>query len=1259
MWFLLLLHIAHIQPAISQAAGKRLVLRNGSNPCEGHVEVFYNNEWGLVGDKLWSRETEEVVCSSTHCGEPVGNATENVRRLWDSKVWLNELQCNGSQKQLWDCDSPGWGISYYQKPFVRKITCSRNITFSLEGSRCAGAVRYSDGGTLAGYICYDNNWGDDEARKLCEQLGCGGLKKRPTPGQMSGEAFQSLSGNMTLNCAGMNRIDNLWQCAAPASCQYPAAVICSDHESLRLTERCSGTLQKETNGKWEDVNDSNVSPDVRCQQMHCGGARGNVTDSKLTCTDDVKVVLVNNNNDRCYGTVHAEINGIRKAVCGSSWTKQADVVCKELGCGTVNSVSTRSSSPGIMDFVECLGNELSLWHCEAKHGENLPCSRVPYIVCSASLKVRLADGGGRCAGRLEVKHEGQWKRVLQNQAWTNQHSNIICKQLKCGMGVVPENSVKYSQGSGSFLTVDCKSDISKKQKITACIITDSGNNGQSAVGITCEDHKALFLSGSCSGEVGIKNGSKTFWLSDVDWNQDVANTVCQQMHCGNAVPNTNSTSRADEMEVWSLSYNCSRNETSLFECANTTIPSDVNQNASIASVTCSGEIHLKLTKRCWGNVEISMEGKSGGICADTWTEDNSRMLCEEQGCENNVLKSLSLSPRQAEIMVLSLHAMQPTANLSQYNFIMKQDNDRTCQKPASVVCSGSIEPTFSVSRDSCSGSLELLYEESWLPVCTEALSDVDTRNTICRTLNCGQAIENSLDFGPTPASRQVITQIQCSTNATSLKECNVTSETRSCTLGVLKCSGWKTMVLEHDEPCKGEVVIYSAGKVSAVSSEGWTKSEGQRLCQDMTCGSPIQLEEKVPWPTDSFFNGSFSCAGKPQSIWECEKKVPPSEKKLFIECQNEAQVTLSQECHGELRINNTQVCNSQWKPDYSNRVCQELSCSNAMDFTEKGKPRPEGMYHHIHCDEYHFKLGQCRRVRGSCNSASLVEIVCVGSIKFSTTEKCGGNIQVSYRDKWKEVCIQKDLTIAMKHQLCQKMNCGNYNSSFNSRNTEEKELEMSLECTDNHLDIKHCVKKKTCKRVPAEIYCQDYERPIIITEDEPSSLPIILGVSFLLVLLVVVAVGTRFYVTRRNRKLNPARMLPGKEMEFESGEYEDVVNRDDEMEDARGGRFRSDAEFFREDDRRSASSLPYDDIDEAIEAQPLNPPANTTRASNMQEDKVTYEVEDPPENYDDIDDITKAEVHDGPKPTADRDAAAAPPGPVPGGEDYLVPGQDG
>lgn len=102
----------------------------------------------------------------------------------------------------------------------------------------------------------------------------------------------------------------------------------------------------------------------------------------------------------------------------------------------------------------------------------------------------------------------------------------------------------------------------------------------------------IFLDGdSCSGKVGIKNLQQKYWLSgsNVTWNKETANTVCQEMHCG-GVLNVNNTLPRREEKVWDKFYNCSRNETSLFNCGETQNPKDLN--FTIATVKCSGNVTL-------------------------------------------------------------------------------------------------------------------------------------------------------------------------------------------------------------------------------------------------------------------------------------------------------------------------------------------------------------------------------------------------------------------------------------------------------------------------------------------------------------------------------------------------------------------------------------------------------------------------------------------------------------------------------------------
>ncbi|XP_045911254.1 scavenger receptor cysteine-rich type 1 protein M130 isoform X2 [Micropterus dolomieu] len=1247
MWFLLFLCIAHIEPVILQDEN-RLILRDGSRPCEGHVEIYHEKKWGYVGDKGWNRATEEVVCKSINCGEPMEDLTVDVKWPFDSStVWLNELKCNENHKNLWDCNFPGWNISFYKKWTVKKITCRNNISISLDGYDCAGAVQFSINGKKS-YFC---DLGEREANFLCKSLNCSASKEIIKEEWMGWKHLQN--SEMTLNCAGINDVQNLWQCAkqGPQVCKNPVSVICKGHKRLQLegdpSNVCSGNLQTMENGKWT-YNNSKSSLNV-CRQMNCGTVYKQTGD-KVTCTDNIKVVLRENNNpSTCYGAVHIQVNTSLLPVCGNSWTeKNAEVVCKELNCGkvvTFDETKKKTTTRGIMDYVKCSGEESSLWHCRAKRDKTpFTCDSMAYVVCAASIDVRLADGPGKCAGRVEIKHKGQWKRVRKSN-WKETNSDAVCSQLKCGNKGKSNSSEKFSKGSGGFLDnkVDCSGNAAN---INECFEKNQQHSDKEdePVGIICEDHKVVFLSGekACSGIVGIEHGTKTHWLSGSNetWNQYSANAVCQQMHCGKATQYNFIDSKMFNEGVWKESYSCLPNTKSLFECENRTLPS--NHSDTIASVTCSGKIEINLANQCYGRVNVCVNETCGGVCADTWTEQMSLMLCKDLGCGDKILHLQQKKHEISNVIIQSLHTTQHTTKVNQCNLVRSAENGEACEnKAAYVACSGSVKAEMSNAEMSssytCYGSVTLHYDGQWLPVCTAALNDMETRNAICGDLKCGHAL-NVTDFGPSVRG-QVISEMNCSANGKeSLQACNITSATNTCTHGFLKCAGWSQMMVEGDKSCSGNVLVFSERvNMTAFPPDKWTDTTGNKFCQDLECGN-LKSKKTI---------------------------TLQQQQRLFIECEDEHMINLSDKCHGDVKINGIEVCDSDWDWDKieSHFICQAQNCSNAVvGIPSVRMPNPAVAYHHFKCEEHHYKLSQCLHFKGKCNR-KLMSVYCTENVKFNTTEKCGGQIEVNYRNKWEKVCpLNSSFTSEFKEMLCKNLNCGGLALKIQNNNNKKTDtLETHLHCTTDHMDIKHCVIHEHCSNVvPAEIYCTGYviKPPPKEIRKPISIVPILLGVGLLLVLVIVIVVFIRIFIVKKAKNVS-SRMFPRQEVEFESGDYEDVKSKENEMEESHRGRFRSEAEVITESDTRSNASFSYDDIDEAAEAQPLTSKAATAGPT----DEVTYEVEDPQENYDDIEaspeiSQTKVEVHDSPQTTPESIAAASP-ALVQEDEDYLVPGHDG
>lgn len=67
----------------------------------------------------------------------------------------------------------------------------------------------------------------------------------------------------------------------------------------------------------------------------------------------------------------------------------------------------------------------------------------------ASVRLRLADGGHRCAGRVEVEHEGEWGSVCTYDFdWDARGAGVVCRQLGCGSAARASPFAPFGQGGG-------------------------------------------------------------------------------------------------------------------------------------------------------------------------------------------------------------------------------------------------------------------------------------------------------------------------------------------------------------------------------------------------------------------------------------------------------------------------------------------------------------------------------------------------------------------------------------------------------------------------------------------------------------------------------------------------------------------------------------------------------------------------------------------------------------------------------------------
>ncbi|ESO92625.1 hypothetical protein LOTGIDRAFT_233072 [Lottia gigantea] len=600
----------------------RLVAGNGRGDgiSSGRVEVRRNSSlpWGTVAvySSSFGNKEAELVCKIL--GYEYGQAKRNAYYGRGTvNVQITQLTC-GTSTNFFDC-TISWvsGTRYNYKHYIDvgvncfnssvKILNDRNL--QSYGNHNTGAIVLWDNGW--GLVC-DDGWNDEAAAVACRSLG-----------------FD----------------DGTALCCSPFSYVYSNPSISRPYKFYK-NFNCSGAVDDLFNCTYS------VSAYTSCGIGHLASVICyNTTISNVNDTFGVRLV----NTTGSFGSLEVRRYGYWGLVSGNShfgWNESAaNVSCRQMGyAGGVTYYKDDISSSKQMFWIQklnCNGSENSLDECVTQWGRSYYEANV--ICYREKIKLSLVNGS-RSYGRVQLSIDGVPGTICTNRYHGSDMASVVCRQLGFGQGTELVAGY-FGAGDGPVYleSVNCVKDSVWDCRYDSDLKTPNSN---------CQTH-SFDLAVKCHGQVKIEGGEHSNGIvyeqkTGYSWKivcgnrftNNAAKVLCRELSFtdGKVLPSGTFGAAPGHIRYSSLVFDCNGNETTLSQCT-TSSTSCEGFYKKYAAVYCfDGSLNIERKLELKGNpshpntglVSVSLDGFTGGICSDFFTENAVKIVCRQLGHTNGM-----------------------------------------------------------------------------------------------------------------------------------------------------------------------------------------------------------------------------------------------------------------------------------------------------------------------------------------------------------------------------------------------------------------------------------------------------------------------------------------------------------------------------------------------------------------------------------------------------------------------------------------------
>ncbi|XP_076153591.1 scavenger receptor cysteine-rich domain-containing protein DMBT1-like [Alosa pseudoharengus] len=1091
-------------------------LVNGSSRCSGRVEVLHRGQWGTVCDNGWDLRDAAVVCRELGCGEAIEALKGAQFEQGSGGIWMSDVECVGYESTVKNCNAQRWGAENCSHHQDAGVICSG---VQLVGhSYCSGRVELLHKDTK--HTVCSTTFDQQDAEVVCRQLDCG------APVEVLGAAaFGEGEGQVwseEIQCGGNETQIQLCPTSSlKLNCSHENDIGLICRAAVRLvngSSRCSGRVEVLHRGQWGTVCDNGWDlrdAAVVCRELGCGEAvealkgaqfeqgSGGIWMSDVECMGSESTLKDCNaqrwgaencshhhdagvicsgvqlvSRSHCSGRVELLHKETRHTVCSITFDQQdAEVVCRQLGCGApveVLGAAAFGEGEGQMwsEEIQCGGNETQIQLCPTSPTPSYNCSHKHDVglVCNDYYVVRLANGGSRCSGRVEVYHAGEWGTVCDD-SWDMTDAAVVCRELGCGDAVDALGGAHFGEGSGTMWMdeVSCEGSESTLKNCGHQGWGSSNCGHDEDAGVICSGRVPRLSNGSnpCSGRVEVFHKEK--WASmcyaAFDW-QD-AKVVCRELDCGAPVEVLGAAAFGEgEGQVWSEEIQCGGNETQIQLCPTSLMNNNCSHENNIGLI-CRAAVRLvNGSSRCSGRVEVLHRGQWGTVCDNGWDLRDAAVVCRELGCGEalEAIKGAQFEQGSGGIWMSEVECVGSESTVKNCNAQRWGAENCGHHQDAGVICSG----VQLVGHSYCSGRVELLHKDTKHTVCSTTFDQQDAE-VVCRQLDCGAPVVvlGAAAFGE--GEGQVWSEeIQCEGNETQIQLCPTSSLKLNCShendIGLI-CRGTNTPYLRilntlpstykiplaavrlvnGSSRCSGRVEVPHRGQWGTVCDNGWDLHDAAVVCRELGCGEAVEALKGAQFEQGSggIWMSDVECMGSESTLKDCMPQRWGAEncshhQDAGVICSG-VQLVGRSHCSGRVELLHKEtrhtVCSTTFDQQDAEVVCRQLGCGAPVEV-----------------------LGAAAFGEGEGQVWS-EEIQCGDVVRLANGgSRCSGRVEVYHAGEWGTVCDDSwDMTDAAV--VCRELDCGDAVQVLGSAHFGEGSGTMWMDevsCEGSESTLKNC-----------------------------------------------------------------------------------------------------------------------------------------------------------------------------------------------------------